>query len=84
MKTKPVEFAIPAGFTAPEGTEPGEDFDVVCSLRMKGNGTLCLTKLGDVEMPGYQGREDKDERPRYGMARDMMTGGQPMDNQPET
>ena len=78
MKAKPVEFAIPEGWMLPEGAEPGEDFDVVCSLRVKANGTLCLTKLGDVEMPGYKDKEDADERPQYGQARDMMTGGQMM------
>jgi hypothetical protein len=74
MKSKLVEFAIPEGFTLPEGAEPGEDFDLVCSLRVKAGGTLCLTKLGDVEMPGYKNKEPKTERPEYGQARQMMTG----------
>lgn len=74
MKSKLVEFAIPEGFTLPEGAEPGEDFDLVCSLRVKAGGTLCLTKLGDVEMPGYNDKEPKTERPEYGQARQMMTG----------
>jgi len=73
MKSKPVEFGIPEGFTAPEGVEAGEDFDLVCSLRMKAGGTLCLTKLGDVEMPGYKDKDEK-QRPEYGQARQMMTG----------
>lgn len=73
MKSKRVEFHIPEGFTLPEGAEPGEDFDLVCSLRVKPNGTLCLTKLGDVEMPGYKDKDDK-QRPEYGQARQMMTG----------
>lgn len=76
MKSKPVEFRTPDGFVLPEGTEAGEDFDVVCTLRAKNNGTLCLVKLGDVDMPGYADREDKSERPEYGQARDMMTGGE--------
>lgn len=78
MKSKPVEFASPEGFTLPEGAEPGEDFDVVCSIRVKNNGTLCLVKLGDAEMPGYEDKEDEDDgeeaRPKYGQARQMMTG----------
>ena len=74
MKSKPVEFAIPEGWVVPEGAEPNEDFDLVCSLRLKPNGTLCLTKLGDVEMPGYRDKESRSERPQYGQARQMMTG----------
>lgn len=78
MKSKPVEFQIPEGFTIPEGTEPGEEFDVVCSLRAKNNGTLCLTRLGDTEMPGYKdSKGDTAERPKYGQARDMMTSAMP-------
>jgi hypothetical protein len=75
MKSKPVEFQIPEGYTLPEGAEPGEDFDVVCSIRVKANGTLCLVKLGDVEMPGYKDKDKDDkQRPAYGQARQMMTG----------
>jgi hypothetical protein len=75
MKSKPVEFQIPKGFTLPEGAEPGEDFDLVCSLRVKPNGTLCLTKLGDVDMPGYgNGDDDSDGKTQYGKARQIMTG----------
>lgn len=67
---------MPDGWVAPEGIEVGEDFDQVCTFRMKGTGTLCLVKLGDADMPGYKDKEDKSERPQYGKARDMMTGGQ--------
>ena len=62
----------------PEGTEPGEDFDLVCTLRTRKDGKICLVRLGDVEMPGYRDKEDRGERPQYGKARDMMTGGQTM------
>lgn len=74
MKSKKVEFQIPEGFMLPEGAEPGEDFDLVCSLRVKSGGTLCLTKIGDVEMPGYSDETDRAERPQYGQAQQMMTG----------
>jgi len=78
MKTKQVEFQIPEGFFVPEGTEPGEEFDAVCSFRVKGTGTLCLTRLGDTEMPGCkEAKEDAKERPQYGAAKQMMTGDMP-------
>jgi len=78
MKTKQVEFQIPDGFVVPEGTETGEEFDAVCSFRVKDNGTVCLTRLGDTEMPGYrEAKEDARERPKYGQAKQMMTGEMP-------
>ena len=72
MKSKRVEFQIPEGFMLPEGADT--DFDLVCSFRVKPGGTLCLTKLGDVEMPGSTDKEYRSERPQYGQARQMMTG----------
>jgi len=82
MKTKPVEFQIPEGFTIPEGTEPGEDFDSVCTFRVRGNGTLLLAKLGECDMPGCkQNGEDRAERPRYGQAKQMMTGETEMEEE---
>lgn len=74
MKAKPVEFPVPEGFMAPEGVEAGKDFDLVCSFRLKPRGTMCLTKLGDLAMPGYDDKDDKPNRPEYGHARQMMTG----------
>lgn len=75
MKTKRVEFKPPDDFFLPEGAGTNEDFDLVCTLRIKKDGKLCLVKLGDVEMPGYEDDEDENEsRPQYGQARQMMTG----------
>lgn len=77
MRAKPVEFQIPDGFTLPEGTQPGEDFDAVCSFRVKPNGTVCLTMLGDVKMPGYDSKESSG-KPRYDeYSRGMMEQMQP-------
>lgn len=47
----------------PEGIGVGEDFDAVCTFRMKGPGTICLVTLGDSPMPGY-GAKDEAEKPK--------------------
>ncbi len=49
---KKIEFTPPAG-VVPEGTGSGEEFDLVCTFRVKDSGMVCLTEMGDVEMPGY-------------------------------
>jgi len=54
MKSQRVEFDPPEGLSIPAD---GEDFDVVCTLRKKGN-RLCLVRVGDSPMPGY-GPNDK-------------------------
>lgn len=61
MKSKPVEFSAPAG-VVPEGTEANEEFDAVATFRVKESGTICLVKIGEVDMPVYK---DKGERPSY-------------------
>jgi len=63
-----IEFTAPEGFVAPEGAEGGEPFDMVCTLKVKPDGkTICITKLGDMDLPyddeksgGYE-----EERPDY-------------------
>lgn len=72
-----VEFTPPQTFTPPEGSEDGE-FDVVCSFRTKGS-QICMTKLGDVKMPGYEDG-DQQSKPDYsGYAQGMQSqmSGQP-------
>lgn len=56
MRTRQVEFAAPAGLV-PEGTSVGEDFDVVCTMRLKPSGNVCLVKAGDIQMPGYDQKD---------------------------
>ncbi len=75
-----VEFTPPKEFTLPEGVEPGADFDLVCSFRVKKGGKICLVQLGETDMPGY---EDDDESgpPKYGEAKEMMTAGMPPEGQ---
>jgi len=72
QQSRRVEFKPPEGFSPPENVEPGKDFDLVCSFQVKPTGELCLTKLGDHAMPGYDGKEGHDEtkehmdKPDYG------------------
>lgn len=82
MKSKKVEFQPPKDFAIPEGLSAGERFDSVCTFELKDTGTVCMTMMGDADMPGY-GKEEKAEhesKPDYGnVAGDLMnnkpTGG---------
>lgn len=50
----------------------GDEFDSVCTFRVKNNGTVCLVMLGDAKMPGYDSKEPM-QRPGYGdMAKQMQ------------
>lgn len=57
-----MEFTPPEG-VVPEGTTSGEDFDLVCTFRLKDGGTVCIIKAGDMEMPGYDDRSES--KPSY-------------------
>ena len=86
-KAKKVEFAPPKGFAQPEGTETDKEFDLVCSFKVKPSGELCMTRLGDLAMPGYDGEHDEhdddresEHKPDYGrmsgkLMADMGAGG---------
>lgn len=76
MKSKRVEFQVPQG-VVPEGTEAGEDFDLVSTFRLKGDGSCCLVQMGDVKMPGYDDKADY--KPDYSEEAQSMQqmGGQP-------
>jgi len=74
---------MPKGFTLPEGTGTGEQFDEMATFRVKPNGNLCLVAVGDHKLPGYQsGKGEMAPEPmkemgnkaasRYG---EMMGGG---------
>ena len=79
-----VTFRLPPEFTPPEGIQPGDTFDVVCTLKPEGpRGEVCIVMVGDTPMPGYkEGKEKYDEgKPDYGeYARGMPKPG--MDQQP--
>ncbi len=72
-KPKRVEFAAPKDFQPPEGTGTDKEWDLVCSFRTKSDGSICMTKLGDTPMPGYDGEHDEhdddresEHKPDYG------------------
>lgn len=46
-----VEFPLPEGFVLPEGVEEDEDFNSVCTLRVKPGGqVMCLKSVEGVEV----------------------------------
>jgi len=76
-KTKRVEFAPPEEFHLPESALKDGSFELVCEFRVKPDGKICLTKLGDQNMPGYDsnGEADDEHRPDYGnMTRGIQEG----------
>lgn len=78
MKSQRVEFRPPKG-SVPEGMTANEDFDLVCSFRVKDTGDVCLVKFGDAEMPGYDGKasEAPAKEEHADMAGKMMQAGPP-------
>lgn len=83
---KRIEFKIPKGLTAPEGTQAGDQWQEMATFRMKPNGMMCLVAIGEHKMPGYEnGKSDESESPmemmqskattRYGAAMGGMSPG---------
>lgn len=68
MTTKRVEFTPPDG-VVPEGAEAGEEFDAVCTFRVKDSGDICLIQLGETKMPGYD--SSPQYKPDYELPGDM-------------
>lgn len=54
-----VEFTPPSG-SLPEGVGDGEEFDLVCTFRVKGK-QVCMTQMGDKKVSDY----DDDSKPDY-------------------
>jgi len=69
-----VEFTPPQSFTPPEGSGDGE-FDIVCSFRTKGD-KICMTKLGDADMPGYEDDTPQSKPDYSGYAQGMQQAQQ--------
>lgn len=59
----------------PEGMGQGEEFDAVCTFRIKNDGTVCMVQMGDAKMPGYDGK-DTDSKPGYSEYSKQMTAGE--------
>jgi hypothetical protein len=72
---KKVEFQPPKG-AVPEGHEAGEDFDMVCTFRVKDNGSCCLVVMGETKMPGYDDKAKPADYREY--SKGMMADGDRM------
>lgn len=59
-----IEFRPPDG-AVPEGLTAGEEFDSVCTFRVKDSGEICLVMLGDAQMPGYGEKYKSQSKPAY-------------------
>ncbi len=76
---KPVEFDPPPGLKTPDGVGEDEDWEMVSTFRTKADGQICIVKIGDVKMPGYDDKKSKapptakDEKPDFSS---MMPEGQ--------
>jgi hypothetical protein len=60
MPTEP-EFENPSGFGAPQGTEPGGEFEAVAVLRLKPDGNLCLVSLDGSKFEDKEKDYDDEE-----------------------
>lgn len=70
---KRIEFNPPQG-VVPEGTKAGEEFDAVCSFRVKNDGSVCLIQMGDEKMPGYSDKDKSKGKPSYADEHQEMMG----------
>lgn len=72
-----VVFTPPKGFMPPESK--GDEFDLVCTFRKEEGGKLCLVKLGDTDMGGYEGDHNESKetqsKPDYSRYSQGMMGG---------
>jgi len=57
------EVKPPKDFQIPEGKQSGDSFDIVCTFRVEQDGTLCMTKLGDSDLPTE--KEEQKSKPSY-------------------
>ena len=63
MKGKLIEFQMPKGFTLPEGSGSGDQFQELSTFRVKSSGKLCLVAVGDHKLPGYKMEGETEETP---------------------
>lgn len=78
-----IEFETPKGLDLGETAKDGESVELMATFKLK-NGKLCLTKIEDVPMKGYD-KEGKDEPEPEDKGEDFteryetaMAGEQPM------
>lgn len=54
------KFAVPPGFTLPEGTLEGEDFQVVMTANIQ-NGEVEIKEMEGITIKGYEEPEKEEE-----------------------
>lgn len=69
-KTYP-EFKPPNSYIIPEGVSEGETFEDIATFRLKANGQICLTKIGDASLE--EGNEKQSEPDDYGTESGMTS-----------
>lgn len=70
MKSKKVRFVPPNG-TVPEGTQAGDEFDLVTTYRMDEDGQCCMVRMGDTQMD-YD-KHEKSKPDYHDMANNIMS-----------
>lgn len=65
-----VTFTGPKEYTVPEGIMEGDTFDVAATMKLEPSGKLCLVKIDDIPMPGY---EEEAEKGRKAQGADMAS-----------
>jgi len=53
-------FKLPPGFTLPEGTQEGEEFEVVTTAKVQGD-EMEISKVEGIAIPGYEEPEEMEE-----------------------
>jgi len=73
MSCKKYDFEPPKG-SVPEGTKPGDTFDLVTTYKLNDDGTVCLTQMGDMKMDADEGKPEKPKTRQYqAEASDMVS-----------
>jgi len=61
MKSSYPEFKAPSSYIIPEGVQEGETFEDIAQFRVKANGQICLTKIGDSSLEEDNAKEEPDD-----------------------
>jgi hypothetical protein len=65
---KKITFKIPDGYAPPEGLKEGAEFDAAATFKMEPGGKLCLVKVDDVPLKGYEDEHEEGRRANEGIA----------------
>lgn len=78
-----VEFDPPSTWRPPSGTRPGDTINAMVTLRVKPDGSLCMERLDNTAMPGYDKSSDdqaSDDQSDQSTGSAAMAQGQGQDN----